>query len=194
MSYYHGIQEGHAEGEDDLSFQYDREERIRNAPQIVRDYYAGKMKMPRGIFKILVANKFNRVMLFTVALFFIVVLGVNFLQNPTLGVCAGFECELSAFAYGDEVLTQVKIHALKKSLRDKNFRIEEYVAEKKETTAVFDFLDAEGEVATRSQKSGFLQKNEFFLRTNVPNYDIIKVRAQVEILGERIELNANVKR
>lgn len=194
MSYYHGIQEGYAEGEDDLSFKYDREERIKNAPQIVQDFYSGKMKVEKGFFKILVANKFNRVMLFTVALFFVVVLGVNFLQNPTLGVCAGFECELSAFAYGDEILAQVKIHALQKSLRDKNFRIDEYVAEKKEAAAIFDFLDGEGEIATRSQKSDFLQKNEFFLRTNVPNYDIIKVRAQVEILGERVELSANVKR
>lgn len=194
MSFYHGIQEGYAENEDDLSFHYDREERIKNAPKIVQDFYSGKMKVEKGFFKILVANKFNRIMLFTVALFFVVVLGVSFLQNPTLGVCAGFECELSAFAYGDEILAQVKIHALQKSLRDKNFRIDEYVAEKLEAAAVLDFFDAESEIATRSQKSGFLQKKEFFLRTNVPNYDIIKVRAQVEILGERIELNANVKR
>ncbi|MDE6718780.1 MAG: hypothetical protein K2J68_02870 [Treponemataceae bacterium] len=188
--------EGYSEEEKEsaIHFHYDRNERINNAPKIVQDFYSGKMKIEKGFFRILVANKFNRVMLFTVALFFVVVLGVNFLQNPTLGVCAGFECELSAFAYGDEILAQVKIHALQKSLRDKNFRIDEYVAEKKEVAAIFDFLDGESEIATRSQKSGFLQKNEFFLRTNVPNYDIIKVCAQVEILGERVELSANVKR
>lgn len=194
MSYYHGIQEGYAEDEDDLSFHYDREERIRNAPQIVQDFYSGKVKIQKGFFRILVANKFNRIMLFTVALFAVVVLGVNFLQNPSLGVCAGFECELRAFGYGDDVFAQIKIHPLKKSLRDENFRIDEYVAEKKEASAVFDFLDAEGEIATRSQKSIFLQKNEFFLRTNVPNYDIIEARVQMEILGERLELKANVKR
>lgn len=194
MSYYHGIQEGYAEGEEELSFQYDREERIRNAPQIVQDFYSGKVKIEKGFFKILVANKFNRFMLFTVALFSVVTLGVNFLRNPTLGVCAGFECELSAFSYGDEIFAQVKIHALKKSLSDEKFKIDEYVSEKKEAAAIFDFFNAGGEVATHSQKSVFLQKSGFFLRTNVPNYDIIKVRAQVEILGERIELNANVKR
>lgn len=188
--------EGYSEEEKEsaINFHYDRNERISNAPKIVQDYYAGKMKMPRGIFKILVANKFNRVMLFTVALFFVVVLGVNFLQNPTLGVCAGFECELSAFAYGDEVLTQVKIHALKKSLRDKNFRIEEYVAKNLEAAAIFEFFNTDGEIASRSQKSAALKKNEFFLRTSVPNYDIIEVKAFVEILGERLELKANIKR
>ena len=182
------------EKESELHFHYDRNERISNAPKIVQYYYAGKMEMPRGLFKILVANKFNRVMLFTVALFSVVVLGVNFLQNPTLGVCAGFECELSAFAYGDEILAQIKIHPLQKSLRDKNFRIEEYVAKNLEAAAVFEFFDTDGETATRSQKSAALKKNEFFLRTSVPNYDIIEAKAFVEILGERLELKANIKR
>lgn len=188
--------EGYSEEEKEsaVQFHYDRNERISNAPKIVQDYYAGKMEMPRGIFKLLVANKFNRIMLFTVALFSVVVLGVNFLQNPSLGVCAGFECELSAFAYGDDILAQIKIHALKKSLRDKNFRIDEYIEEQLEAAAVFDFLDADGEIGARAQKSAALQKNEFFLRTSVPNYDIIEARAFVEIRGERLELKASIKR
>ena len=109
-------------------------------------------------------------------------------------ITEGFECELSAFAYGCEIFAQIKIHPLQKSLRDKNFRIEEYVAKNLEAAAIFEFFDTDGETATRSQKSAALKKNEFFLRTSVPNYDIIEAKAFVEILGERLELKANIKR
>lgn len=188
--------EGYSEEEKENAFQfhYDRNERISNAPKIVQDYYAGKMQMQRGLFRILVATKFNRIMLFTVALFSVVVLGLNFLRNPALGVCAGFECELSAFAYGDDILAQIKIHPLQKSLRDKNFRIEEYIEKNLEAAAIFEFLDADGEVELRSQKNAAIKKNEFFLRTSVPNYDIIEVNTLVEILGERLELKTNIRR
>lgn len=191
--------EGYSEEEKNngtsLHFYYNHEERIKNAPKIVQDYYAGKLMPTKGLFKILVANKFNRFMLFSVAFCFVVVLIVNFLtSSSSLGVCAGFECELSAFTYDGEVYAQIRNHALKKSLKNKKFKLDDYIEDQKEAAAIFNFINSDQEIGARMQKSVLLQKNDFFLRTSAPDYDIIEVRAQIEILGERIELKAKVKK
>jgi hypothetical protein len=44
------------------------------------------------------------------------------------------------------------------------------------------------------QKSEEIEKKAFFIRTNSPDYDIIKVTANVELLGQRIDLTSKVTR
>ena len=198
MAFYDNIPEGRsADGgeEEDLVFRYNREERLKSAPKIVQDYYAGRMNPTKGLFKVLVATKFNRFMLLTVALCFVVVLIVSFFgSRPSLATAAGFELELSAFSYDESVYAQVKIHALKKSLNDKNFGIEKMIEDKKAAAAAFSFYDADGQLCGKAQKSAFIEKKAFFLRTNSPDYDIIKVVADVEILGQKASLVSKVAR
>ena len=162
MAFYDNIPETRApggEGEaENLVFRYNREERVKNAPKIVQDYYAGKLAPTKGLFKVLVATKFNRMMLLTVALCFVVVMIVNTFSNrPSLAVAAGFELELSAFTYDESVFAQVKIHPLKKSLKDKNFDIEKYVKDGERVTATFSFVDADGQEIAKLQGSGEIQ-------------------------------------
>jgi len=199
MAFYDNIQEGRpADGEesaDGLVFRYNREERIKNAPKIVQDYYAGKLNPTKGLFKALVATKFNRFMLFTVALCFAVVLIVNAFGNrPSLATAAGFEFELSSFCYDDNIYAQVKVHPLKKSLADKNFPIDKFIKDQEKVSVVFSFYDADGQVLDKIQKSEEIEKKAFFIRTNSPDYDIIKVTANVELLGQRIDLTSKVTR
>ncbi|MBQ3837625.1 MAG: hypothetical protein II814_10925 [Treponema sp.] len=198
MAFYDDIPESREADEEkdgELHFFYKREERIKNAPKIVQDYYAGKMTPPKGLFKVLVATKFNRFMLLTVALCFVVVFFVNTFSNrPSLATAAGFELELDVFSYDESVYAQVKVHPLKKSLKDKNFPIDKYVEEKKKVVVDFSFVDADGENSAKTQKSAEIEKNAFFIRTNSPDYDIIEVAAQVNILGETIGLVSKVKR
>ena len=199
MAFYDNIPETRSPGGDEeaenLVFRYNREERVKRAPKIVQDYYAGKLAPTKGLFKVLVATKFNRMMLLTVALCFaVVVLVKTFSNRPSLAVAAGFELELSAFSYDESVYAQVKIHALKKSLKDKNFDLEKYVKDEKKALATFSFVDVDGQEIAKIQASGEIQKNAFFIRTNSPDYDIIKVVAQVDILGESASLVSNVSR
>ncbi|MBR5966919.1 MAG: hypothetical protein IK015_12470 [Treponema sp.] len=199
MAFYDNIPETKSadgeNGSDDMVFRYSREERIKRAPKIVQDFYAGKMNPTKGLFKVLVATKFNRFMLFTVALCFAVVLIVNtFSARPNLAAAAGFELELSAFCYDESVYAQIKIHPLKKSLKDKNFPIDQYIKDQEKATAVFNFVDVDGQSLDKIQKSAEIEKNAFFLRTNSPDYDIIKVEASVDILGQKVDLTSNVAR
>lgn len=196
MAFYDNIPEGRdEEGKDDgqFHFYYNREERLKSAPKIVQDYYAGKMTPPKGLFRVLVATKFNRLMLLTVALCFVVVLIANLFGNqPSLATAAGFELELKAFSYDESVMAQVKIHPLKKSLKDKNFNIEKYVKDKERASAIFEFVDADEQSSAKIQKSSEIENGAFYIRTNSPDYDIMKVVVNVEILGERATLVSKV--
>ena len=49
---FSNIDEGHIDGEPELHYFYNREERIKNAPPIVQEYYNGGLRPVRG-FKIL---------------------------------------------------------------------------------------------------------------------------------------------
>ncbi len=198
MAFYDNIPESKSPDQDageNLVFRYNREERIKNAPKIVQDYYAGKLNPTKGLFKALVATKFNRFMLFTVALCFAVVLIVNAFGNrPSLSTAAGFELELSAFRYDESVYAQIKIHPLKKSLADKNFQIDKFIKDGEKAAALFTFVDVDGQPLDKIQKSAEIEKNVFFIRTNSPDYDIIKVEASVELLGQKVDLTSGVAR
>ncbi|MBO7122024.1 MAG: hypothetical protein J6V90_01930 [Treponema sp.] len=198
MAFYDNIPETRpADGDssDGMVFRYNREERIKNAPKIVQDYYAGKLNPTKGLFKVLVATKFNRFMLFTVALCFAVVLIVNtFGSRPNLVTAAGFEIELSAFCYDESVYAQIKVHPLKKSLADKNFPIDQYIKDQEKVSSIFSFVDVDGQTLDKIQKSAEIEKNAFFLRTNSPDYDIMKVEASVELLGQKVDLTSKVAR
>ena len=65
---FSNIDEGHIDGEPELHYFYNREERIKNAPPIVQEYYNGGLRPVRG-FKILFVNKTNRLMFFMILFF-----------------------------------------------------------------------------------------------------------------------------
>ncbi len=175
--------EGHAEGEEPLHFYYNHEERIRNAPKIVQDFYAKNGKIfTKGIFRSLVATKLNRIMLLMVAFCAIIVFFVHmFGNNPAIRVCSDFECELNAFAYDDKVYASVKIHPLKK-LREAGAKISG------EAGGLFEFEDKDGAVLSKKEASCKLGENAVFLRTSAEDYDIIKVSAEVKIGQESVVL------
>lgn len=198
MAFYDNIPESRnpeQDADENLVFRYNRQERIKNAPKIVQDYYAGRLTPTKGLFKVLVATKFNRFMLFTVALCFAVLLIVKAFGNrPNIATASGFELELSAFKYDESVYAQIKIHPLKKSLADKNFAIDQYIKDNEKASAVFSFVDVDGQTLDKIQKSAEIEKKAFFIRTNSSDYDIIKVDAAVEILGQKVDLTSKVSR
>jgi len=80
------ISEGHEDGEKPLVFYYNREERLKHAPQNVRDYYDGKIKAFKpGLFKALIATKANRFILFALVICFAVVV-FNIFFGPKANV------------------------------------------------------------------------------------------------------------
>ena len=77
------------------------EERIRNAPKIVQDFYAGKVnQFDKGLFKVLVAKKSNRIIFIILILCLLIVfINGNLGNRKNLKVINGYECELQSFSY-----------------------------------------------------------------------------------------------
>ena len=54
-------------GEEPLIFRYNRNERLKNAPKNVQDFYSGNFSTaPKGLFKSLFANKTSKIMFLTI--------------------------------------------------------------------------------------------------------------------------------
>ncbi len=188
MAYGDDVNEGYGEGEEVLHFHYNREERLKRSPKIVRDYYNGTgIKFTKGIFRCLVATKLNRIMLFTVAMCMVCVFFVyTFGAKSNISVIAGYEAELTAFSYDDEVYASVKLHPLKETLKEGKLS---GVAD-----AEFLYFDADGEIVNTQESSCIMSREKSFLRTKTRDYDIIEVRAAINKDGESVMLKTKVER
>lgn len=179
--------EGYAEGEEPLHFFYNREERLKNAPQIVKDYYDGKMKPP-GI-KILFTNKNYRFMLISlliVTAFSWIYSGFSSTQNQTKINDAIFE--LSAFEFEEEIYVSIKVskNSAKKSQNQneipRNFTIE-----------ILAF-DSDNAISKKEIHDLVFDGNESFLRTKFTDYGIIYVNAKITENEETKEITCDVLR
>ncbi len=172
------------------------EERIKNAPKIVQDYYAGKVNnFQKGLFRVLVAKKSNRI-IFVVMIFclFIVFINSNIANQNNLKVINGFECELNSFAYDDMIFSNVKIHPIAKT----KTKLEQL--KKKSETEIFfpvyieyyGITDSDVQIKVDKTSQGKIFLDEQIFRTSFEDYDIITVACIVKIGDEQEELSVKV--
>ena len=169
----------------DYHFFYNHDERIKNAPQIVKDYYAGKMKPLRG-FQALYKNKANLYILLALVFFVgVAVIYTGFNRSRNYAKINGIDCELSAFCYEDEIYSSCKFSLNPKSKRTDNAQIQ----------IKYQAINADNQVAWESDNDfATFSGKEFFLRTKLMDYDIIRMDAVVSVDGEEKELSTPVKR
>ena len=178
------VDEGHAEGEEKIVFRYNREERLRNAPQIVRDYYDGKNKPVRG-FKILWVNKTNRYILLSLILFVGFVWVYTALNNTrSYSRINNIDFEISAFAFEEEVYVSLKAQNKKADKNSPPVKIE---------AEVF-FVNNDNQIVEKKELSVVYRDGEETLATKVTDYDIIRVDAIILAYGKEKEVSVGVKR
>ena len=167
----------------ELKFYYNREERIAKAPQLVKDYYNGKMKPVRG-FRIFLTPQ-NRYIFFAL-IFFVGASWIYTGLNKTRGgtTLAGINFELTAFSYEEEVYVQLK---MKRSSRSKE---RAPVA----VTAEFFAIDPNNQVGDKRNGQLVYDEDEKYIRTKFTDYDIIRVDVILNVEGNEKELSAEVKR
>lgn len=175
---FRNIDEGHADGEENPVFHYNREKRIKNAPEIVKKYYSGEMSQKRGIFRVLVATKGNRMLLFCLAAAFIITGFMRFF-GPTKNsaLVTGVPANLSAFSVEDTIYVSLKLSEPAKKFRD------QYESAAK-VHAVFDAYDADSQKLFTNEIDDVYEGSELFLRTTFRDYDIFNIVASVKIGGE----------
>ena len=169
--------------EQPLKFYYNRENRIARAPQLVKDYYNGKLQPVRG-FRIFFTKQ-NRYIFFAL-IFFIgatwIYTGLN--RTRAGATLAGVNFELMAFSYEEEVYVSLQ---MKRSSRSRETAPVNVQAE-------FFAIDPNGQVGDKRQGQLVYNEGEQYIRTKFTDYDIIRVDVILNAGGYEKELSAEVKR
>lgn len=169
--------------EEDLVFYYDRDERIKNAPKSVQDYYYGNMKpMKPGLFKALVSTKGNRVVFFVLIVCFAVVLAEGVFNKKNEMTFDGVPLTLSAFSFDETVYVSLAFKEIEERPCDKFFSCE------------ISFLDAQKNPVETKKLNHHYDGSPSFLRTTFTDYDIMYVTCNITRSDESAVLEVSVKR
>jgi hypothetical protein len=165
-------------------FFYNREERLKKAPQIVQDYYNGKVKPLRG-FAVFYKNKANFCILLALVFFVAVAwLYTGFNRFRNYAKINEIDCNLSAFSYADEIYVNATFNRNVKSKK----------TDEPDIKIHFQAINADQQVYEESDDFVTYKGGESIIRAKFPDYDIIRIDALVSVGGEEKELSAAVKR
>ncbi len=178
---------------ENLVFHYNREERLKNAPQNVKDYYSGKFKpYKQGIFKSLVSTKANRMIFFALLICVGAVLFNTFFGGRDNKTDAnGIPLELKAFSVEEKIYVSLKAGKVSKKNRQK-------ISGGVPIFATFSALDSQKNALLSSQENDLYDGKELFLRTTFTDFDIIQVSAEIALNFDGTEqifnLSTNVEK
>lgn len=178
------VDEGHPEEGNGFHYYYNREERLKNAPQIVKDYYDGKMNPPRGFFKVLVSTRANKFLFFTLVVLtaFSLVYG-KVMGASSKGELAGIKYELSSFAYDEEVFSSVKVSATPEQIKNPV-----------KVQVTFYLTDADKQTGSGYEEELLLVNTEDYIRLKIQDYEYTRCTAIVKAGSESVQLECSVKR
>jgi hypothetical protein len=161
-----------------LVFYYNREERIARAPKIVRDYYDGKNQPVTGLVKVLVATPAKRALFFSIIALCVIIVFLNYsLGTDSSGRADGIPVSLSAFAFEDVVYISLRFDEVPRP------------GERRDVSAEITIFNADDQVfETRNFRQIYTGK-ELFIRTTIPDYDILRIEAVVALSGEGADLD-----
>lgn len=204
-----GDMEGHYDGEENIHFYYDREERIAKSPKIVQDYYSGKFHPTGGLFKSLVSTRGNKLLLLCVVVCAAaVVLLHRFGDTPYRKHIGNAQMTAQAFSYGDDVY--VSLVAKGDDAKANSTKAERATAGKLNrrgvpdmggegsasdgglVEGVFTAVDIQGDSVAGYSTRDIMVDGKAELKAKFGDYDIKKVLVQVSYNGETKTLVAEV--
>lgn len=158
--------------EEHIVFYYNRDERIKNSPTIVKNAYDGTaQKPPSGIFEALVHTKSSRFMLLALVFAIVVTVFIGLFGNKTnQALIKDTTFEVSAFSFNDMIYTSLHYEREKKDSIDIPIKV------------IFYGLDSNENQVIKNEVDAIINKDEDFIRTTFTDYDIISVK--IEIITE----------
>lgn len=159
------------DGKENLTFHYSREERLLDAPSIVKKAYSGELPQPpNGLFKALVHTKGSRFMLIALAFTLVLTAGIIILgPQDHITNLAGIKFTMSAFSFNESIYISVKTEGNAEAVEGEEIHLS------------FSFKDKDG---IEVQKQEFIQpysKISDFIRTTVTDYDILLVQCTLTV-------------
>lgn len=181
------IDEGHSDEKSDTQFHfyYNRDERLKNAPKIVQDYYyEGKGKPVKGLFKALVSTRSNRILLFSIFIFSAFILMFSFLSSRNSNSFIGTQTNFKAFLYEDKIYISLKFNKIEKNADFVNIPVH----------AIFTAYESSGTECNRKEMDDIFSGDEMFIMTTFDDYDIMKVVCELSANDEKKTFAAKVNR
>lgn len=178
--------EGYNENEEPLIFHYKREDRLKTASPLVKDYYNGNFKINKGFFKVLTATRANRLLLLSIgiciAAYLMTVLFGNVENQETIN---GVKIELLATNIENNLFVSTHFfenEELIKSNSDEEIEVRFYCYDVKKKL-----------IATKSVSQIYTGK-DLFIRTSFQDYDILSVEAEIDYHNETKKVSTKVKK
>ena len=171
--------------EAELNFHYKREDRLKDAPTVVKKYYAGELPTaPKGLFKALVHTKSSRFTFMALILVLALVVALIFFgPKANQNSIGNTEFNLSAFSFEEKVFVSIKTET---KINQTEIQIPLEIS--------ISVLDKESQILNQEKIETVITENEEFIRTIFTDYDIISV--EVEVLNteskEKISLSCSV--
>ena len=173
--------------EAELNFHYNREDRLKDAPTVVKKYYAGELPTaPKGLFKALVHTKASRFTFMALILVLALVVALIFFgPKANQNSIGNTEFSLSAFSFEEKVYVSIKTQS---KINQPEIQIP--------LELTISALDMEKQVVNQEKIETVITENEEFIRTIFTDYDIISIG--VEVLNteskEKISLSCSVSK
>ena len=171
--------------EAELNFHYNREDRLKDAPTVVKKYYAGELPTaPKGLFKALVHTKSSRFTFMALILVLALVVALIFFgPKANQNSIGNTEFNLSAFSFEEKVFVSIKTET---KINQTEIQIPLEIS--------ISALDKESQILNQEKIETVITENEEFIRTIFTDYDIISI--SVEVLNteskEKISLSCSV--
>ncbi|HAK68881.1 MAG TPA: hypothetical protein DEO40_00310 [Treponema sp.] len=189
MAFGDDMIDGYPEGEEPLVFHHKNGGFRERESQVYRDLATGKNQPKKGLFRVLVSTKMNRMIFFAMIMTFGVVLAVSLLGGKANeGLVNGVYCSLNAFSFGDDVYVSVSMRrsSAKKSAEIKGQRVVHY----KVVAVNSDEADADvQEQDVVFTDSGDEENARFVFK----NYEITKINAGLSSGEETLNLTCKVQ-
>ena len=179
--------DGYTDGEEPLVYHYGPSgERLRNAEDSVRKFYAGEgPQPPKGILRSLVQTRSSRLILLVMLAMMAITIITSIMDRGAGAAMVGvIPMELSAFSFDETVY--ISLHLKENSFDD--------LSDQLHLSCIFLFYTTDDQVVHKAVAETFYTGGEDFLRTTFGDYDILYVEAVVAAGGETQTLRADITR
>jgi hypothetical protein len=171
------------DGKKPVVFHYNRERRIKEAPQIVKDYYSGKLEPPKGFIKVLIATPARKMLFFSIIALCIVIAFLSYtMDTDSEGAVSDIQMALSAFSFEETVYISIQ---LKENSR---------FSGTKTVLARLSVINADNQVLETRELVKNYTGSEDFLRTTITDYDILRVEAVISTQDAEVTLKTAITR
>lgn len=179
--------EGYADGEEPLVYHYGPSgERLKNADESVKRFYAGEgPQPPGGILRSLVQTRSSRLILVVLLAMLAITTITSIMDRGVGATTVGLvPVELSAFSFDEAVYASLRLEG--NSLDGLSVRVP--------VSCTFRFYTTDGQVVHEAAAETFYPGGEDFLRTTFGDYDILYVEAVVAAGDETRILRSDITR